>query len=183
MTEPGGPSGFIGSSDISVSRTDLFLPVDTKHSAWLVSASIFALISLADLLLNLLRQRPRTGDDLESLAAVEIATIPHPGHRGERTEDDSESLAASEIATLPHPGHRSKTMDPGAHTDPSMGIRRRIRLSGGKRQEVQDGEEGFPYSVARYLNQDGEEGLPFSLARYFIPPGKQGTIGELQYFS
>ena len=141
MTNFGGPGSFSNLSDIIVVSTDTFLPMETEHSAWLIFASIFALISLADLLLNLLRHRSRTKDDFERLAVIEIATLPDQGQRSTIIDDE-------------HPDG----WYPGAHTDPSVGIRRRIR----PRQEVQNetsmedqsvGEEGLPYSMARYLNQ------------------------------
>ena len=143
MIDLGGPGNLRNLSDNSVIETDLFPPVETNHSAWLVSALIFALISLADLLLNVLRQRSQIENDLENPTAIEIATLPHHDQRSEIMDDD-------------HPD----ALFPGAHTDPSMGIRRRIRL----RQEVQDeisikdqsvGED-LPYSVARYLDQPPE---------------------------
>ena len=130
MTKSGGPGSFFNLSDISVVRTDLFFPVETKHSALLIFASIFALISLADLLLNLLRQRSRMEDDFESLVVTRMPTLPYHGHKSKIMDDD-----------------HADAWFPGAHTDPSMSIRRRIRL---KNQPV---GEGLPYSMARYLNQ------------------------------
>ena len=77
MTNSGVHHSFSDPSALSVTGTDTSLPVETEHSAWLIFASIFALISLADLLLNVVRQRSRTKDDFESLAAIEIATLAH----------------------------------------------------------------------------------------------------------
>lgn len=143
-------------TDIGVIATGLFLAVDFKHSAWLISASIFALISLAGLLLNLLRHRCRTDYDFESLAAIGIATLPHYGSSSKKMDDD----------------HHDAWF-PAAHTNPSIGIRRRIgRPVSLVQDEIGSGDqpvygEGVSYSIARFLNQ----------------PGREGTIGELQYFS
>ncbi|KAK0513668.1 hypothetical protein JMJ35_004032 [Cladonia borealis] len=151
MTNSGGPGSFFNLSDISLVGTDMSLPVETEHSAWLIFASIFALISLADLLLNLLRQRSTTKDYFESLAAVEIATLPYQG----------------QSSTIIDGGHLD-TWYPGMHTDRSVGIRRRIR----PRQEVQNEISIEDQSV-------GEEGLPYSMARYLSQPLRNGGIGEM----
>ena len=134
MTKSGGPGSFFNLSDISVVRTDLFVPVETKHSALLIFASIFALISLADLLLNLLRQRSRMEDDFESLVVTKVPTLPYHDHRSKIMDDDHADLFFV-----------------GAWTDPSMGIRRRIVL----RQEVQD-----PISIETESG-GGEKRLPY----------------------
>ncbi len=155
MTNSRGPGSFLNLPDTSVVGTDLFLPVETKQSAWLILASIFALISLADLLLNLLRQTSRTEDDFERLAAIEIATMPHHGQRSTMIDDD-------------HPDAGF----PSAHTDPSVGLRRRIRL----RQEVQDEISIEDQSV-------GEESLPYSMARYLNQPPRHGALGEMPFLS
>ena len=173
-------------SEISVAATDPVLLVEMNHSAWLISASIFALISLADLLLSLLRHRCKTDYDFESLAAIEIATLPPHGQRNtmidndhadawiplertdpstSRTNYDFENLAEIEIATLTRQGQRNTINDhadvwtPLARTDPSMGIRRRTRLTRGNREEAQDEISIEDQSV-------GEGGLPYSIARY-----------------
>ena len=86
MTNSGGPDSFSNLSDISVVVTDTIFPMEKQCSAWLILASIFALISLADLLLDILRQRSRTKDDFGSLAAIEIATLPHHDQRSTITD-------------------------------------------------------------------------------------------------
>ena len=145
MTNSGGPGNFVNLSDINIVESDLFLPAETRHSAWLILASIFALVSLADLLLSLLRQRFRTEDDFESLTAIEIATPPHH-------DDWSKIMDTS----------RLDAWHPGAYVGPSMDIRRRTRPGRGDRQEVQReisvadqpvGGKDIPYSIARYLDQ------------------------------
>ena len=155
MTNSGGPGSFFNLSDISVVGTEMFLPVETEHSAWLILASIFAIISLADLLLNLLRQRSRAKYDVESLAAIAIATLPHHDQSSTIIDDD-----------------RPDPWFPGAHTDPSMGIRRRIR----HQQEGQDEISIEDQSV-------GEEDLPYSMARYLNQPQRHGAIGEMPFLS
>ena len=154
MTQTRGPGSFFNLSDISVGDSDLFRPVETRHSAWLVFASIFALISLADLILCLLSKRFRTEDDLESLAAIELAT---PLHHNDRTK----------IMDTDH----FDAWQPGAHIHPPMEIRRRIRVRRGDQQEVQReisveaqplGMEDVPYSIARYLDQP-----PHPLEKFF----------------
>lgn len=141
MTSSGGPGSFFNLSDISVVGNDLLLPVERKYPAWLIFALIFALISLADLLLNSLRQRSRTEDDFESLVVTRMPTLPYHGFRSKIMGDE-----------------HADAWFTGAHIDPLMGIRRRFGL----RQEVQDetsieneseGEEGLSYSMARYLKQ------------------------------
>ena len=201
MTNSGGPGSFFNISDISVVESDLFLSVETRHSAWLVFASIFALISLADLLLSLLRQRFRTEDDFESLAAIEIATPPH--------NDEWSKITNTEHVDAWHPG---------AYIGPSMDIRRRTRLGRGDQQEVQReisvedqpvGGKDIPYSIARYLNQPpntngwerfiaSQEGTPecrfilrtlftkrsrihqmsFPNLGYFLGPSASSTVGS-----
>ena len=150
MTNSGGPGSLFNMSDISVVGTDTSLPVETEHSAWLILASIFALISLADILLNLLRQRPGTKDDVEGLLALGMATLPHHGP-GSMIIDD----------------FRPDARFPAAHTDPSKEIRRRIR----HQQEVHDETSIEDQSV-------GKEALPYSMARYLNQPLRQGAIGE-----
>ncbi len=120
MTSSEGPGSFFNLSDINVVESDLFLPVETSHSAWLVFASVFALISLADLLLSILRQSSRTEDDFERLTAIEIATLPL--HDGRSKIMDTDSFDA---------------WYPTASYYPTMAIRRRLRLGQGDRQEVQ----------------------------------------------
>ena len=95
------------------------LPVETEHSAWLIFASICALISLADLLLNLLRQRSRSKDDVESLAAIGIATLPHHDQRSTMIDDDRPDDWIPGAHTDPWiPGAHTDPWFPGAHTDP-----------------------------------------------------------------
>ena len=170
MTDSGGPGGSF--TEIGFVTTDSFLPMETKHSAWLISALIFALISLAGLLLSLLRYRCKTDYDFESLAAIEIATLPHSGSRSKTMDDD-------------HPD----ALLPAAHTNPSIGIRRRIAGPIGLRQEVQDEisvgdqsfyEEGVSYPISRFLSQPVyEEGLSHPISRFLSQPGRGGTIREL----
>lgn len=142
MTQTRGPGSFFNLSDISVGDSDLFRPVETRHSAWLVFASIFALISLADLVLCLLSKRFRTEDDLESLAAIELATPLHHNDRTKIMDTD-----------------RFDAWHPGAHIHPPMEIRRRTRVRRGVQQEVISVEvqtpemDDVPYSIARYLDQ------------------------------
>ena len=155
MTNFRGPGSVSNLAEVIVVGTDTILPVEMEHSAWLILASILALISLADLLLNLLRQTSRTKDDFERLAAIEIATLPHQGQRSTVIDDE-------------HPD----VWYPGAHTDPSMVVRRRIR----PRQEVQDEIIIGDQSVA-------EEGIPYSMARFLNQPPRHGAIGEMAFLS
>ena len=133
-------------SDLSIADSDLLLPVEMRHSFWLVCASIFALISLADLLLNLLRKRFRTEDDFEEFAAIEMARAPDHDDRSKTM--DTDHLKAWHLAA----NLRSSTKD----------LRRRTRLGRGDRQvgqhgtSIEDqpvGKKDTPYSIARYLNQ------------------------------
>ena len=154
MTNSGGPGSFFNSSDIGVVRTDLILPVGMSHSALLIFASIFALISLADLLLNLLRQNSRTEDDFESLAVMGMPTLPYHGHRSKIMDDDHADLLFT-----------------GAHTDASMDIRRRIRL----RQKVQD-------EITIENGSVRQESPLYSITRYLNKPPEHETIGEPGFF-
>ena len=159
MTDSGGPGGSFAGIDFVT--TNSFLPMETKHSAWLISALIFALISLAGLLLSLLRDRCKTDYDFESLAAIEIATLPYSASRSQTMDDN-------------HPDPWFPF--PSEHTNPSIGIRRRIPRPISLRQEVQDEISVGDQSVYG-------EGLSYSMARFLNQPGKEGTVGELQYFS
>ena len=155
MTDSGASGG--SSTDISSVATDLFLAVEMKHSAWLITASLFILISLACLLLSLLHHRCRSDYDFESLAPIEIATVPHHSER-------------NKIIDINH--HDASF--PIARTVSAMGIRK--RTTRGNRQGVQD--------EASIDNRPvGEETVPYSIARFLSEPGKEGTIKELHYFS
>lgn len=154
-TDARASGGFF--TDISMIATDSFLAVQMEHSAWLVSASIFILISSACLLFSLLHHRCKTDYDFDSQTAIEIAT---PRNGGEKTIMDFVQEAAwSQVA----------------RTVPSMAIRK--RTTRGTRQEVQDKASVFGGRPV------GEEALPYSIARFLNQPGKEVTIGELQYFS
>ena len=209
MTNSGGPGSFFNLSDISVVGTDMFLPVETENSAWLIFASIFAIISLADLLLNLLRQRSMAKDDVETLAAIGIATLPHHDQSSMIIDDD-----------------RPDAWFPGAHTDPSMGIRRRISHQQEGQDETSIEDLGIatlphhhqssaiidddrpdlwfpgahsdpPMGIRRRIRhqQEGqdetsiedqsvrEEDLPYSMARYLNQPLRHGAIGEMPFLS
>lgn len=157
MTDSGAPGGSF--TDISVVANDSFLAVGMTHSAWLISASLFILISLACLLLSLLHHRCRTDYDFESLAAIETATLTRHGQ-------------TNKIMGIDHPDASL----PVARTDFSMGIRRRSRLNRrGNRQEVQD-----EASIGNRLA--GKETFPDMIRRYLRDPPELGTIEELQYF-
>ena len=108
MTKAGGLGGFSNSSAITIVGTDSFAPLEKKSSAWLIFASIFALISLTDLLLNFLRQTSRTNHDFENLSAIETATLPLQGQRDTIIDNDNPDAGFTVV-----------------HADPSMDIRRR----------------------------------------------------------
>ena len=108
MTKSEDLEKFSNAPDIVTVGNDSFVPLEAKSSAWLIFASLFALISLADLLLNFLRQTSRTSYDFVDLAAIVIAPLPPQGRR-------------STIIVNDDPDARF----PIVHTDPSMSIRRR----------------------------------------------------------